>query len=74
MQGTHGRWVHLATVQDGIREYICFFDIHDQKMYIEEITNGSLEFISDDSVVRELADFLLGKNVTNLTYGLPIPD
>jgi hypothetical protein len=52
-------WIHLATVHRGIREYMCFRDNVTGKTYIEEITGGSLEFIEDDSLVKELYNYLV---------------
>lgn len=69
LQGTNNRFVHVATVSDNFREFISFFDRLDRKLYIEEMTGGSLIFIEDDSLAKEISDFLFDKNVTNLAYG-----
>lgn len=74
LPGTNGRFIHLATINDGLREYMCFFDSQEQKCYIEETTHGKLEFIEDDNVAKDLSDFLFDKKVTDMKYGLPTPD
>jgi hypothetical protein len=74
MKGTNGRFVHLATMQDGIREYVCMYDLKESKCYIEEISGGQLKFIDDDNVAADLADFLFNKHITDLKYGLPVAD
>lgn len=74
MKGTNGRFIHLATIQDGMHEYICMYDLTQSKCYIEEISGGTLKFIDDDIVAKELADFLFNHNITNPKYGLPVAD
>jgi hypothetical protein len=74
MPGTNGRFVHIATVQDSTHEYICFWDKAVRKLYIEEITGGTLTYIDDDNLVKEISTFLFEKNITNLKYGAFEPD
>lgn len=61
LPGTNNKALHLATILDGLREYMCFF--LDGKVYIEQITGGSLEFIEDDSLAEELTNFLCENKV-----------
>jgi len=70
LPGTSGRWIHIATVHHGLREYMCFADRSNNKMYIEEITGGSLEFIDDDSLAQGLADFVTDRCVLDVTKPL----
>lgn len=65
LKGTNGRFFHLASIQHGVREYMCFVDKHTTKIYIEEITGGHLEFIKDESLANELAAFCTAKGVLN---------
>ena len=74
MPGTQGRFVHLATVQDGMHEYVMFVDSSTSQAYIEEITGGTLKFIESDDIVKEVADFLFEKKVSDIASGLPVPD
>ncbi len=74
LPNTNGRFVHLATVQNSIKEYICFFDLQDRRCYIEDITTGNLEFIQDDELAKELSEFLFDNHITDIKYGLPVPD
>ena len=59
--------MHLATVHDNFREFMCFIDKQTQKVYIEEISGGSLQFIEDDQLAHELAAFLTMHKVLDVT-------
>lgn len=48
--------LHIATIEDGTREYLCFYFLG--QIYIEEITGGHLEWIEDDQKHEELHQFL----------------
>ncbi len=74
LPGTNGRFTHLATVQDGLHEFLCMYDLLEHKCYIEEVIGGQLCFIEDDNVAKDIADFLCEKNITNIKYGLPVSD
>jgi len=58
LQGTNQRFMHLATLHHGLREYMCFTDKETNKVYIDEITGGSLAFIQDDKLAQALTDYL----------------
>ena len=57
------RFLHLASIEDGPREFMCFADKETQKVYIEEVSGGTLCFITDDGLAQELNDFLVFKGV-----------
>ena len=63
LQGTNNRFVHMATIHYGVREFIFLMDILTSKTYIEEITGGSLIQIEDDELWQGLANFLEDKGV-----------
>lgn len=67
LNGTGERFLHLATVHEQLREYMCFMDLFTQKVYIEEITGGSLQFIEDESLAEELHAFLVDKGVLGVS-------
>jgi len=67
LKGTQNRFIHLATVHHGVREFMCFADKCTNKTYIEEITGGSLVFIEDDSLAQGIADFLTRKGVLEIS-------
>jgi hypothetical protein len=69
LKGTSNRFIHIATIANGVREFVAFFDSIGKQLFIEEISGGSLEFISDDSLAKELSDFLFYKEITNLRHG-----
>lgn len=56
-------FLHLATIHYGVREYMCVVDQRTNKVYIEEISVGTLEFIEDDSLAQGIRDFLDDKGV-----------
>ena len=57
LPGTQNRFIHLATIAKGAREFIYLIDRETYKRYIEEITGGHLELIKDDNLAKELEDF-----------------
>jgi len=61
LYGTGTAYLHLATVQDSLREYICFYRIENHKLYIEEITTGQLEIIKNEERWLEIYLFLVEK-------------
>jgi hypothetical protein len=73
LAGTNNRFLHLATIQDGVREYMCFSDTETKKVYIEAITGGQLEFIEDDALAVALTDFLTDRGILGMTNPL-LPD
>lgn len=66
VQGASKRWLHLATVHDGVREFMCFADRVSNQIYIEEITGGHLSRIEDDSLAEALADYLRDKGILDV--------
>jgi hypothetical protein len=66
LPGTEGRYIHLGTIQNGLREYLCFLDRQSQKCYIEDFTGGSLNFIEDDTLAFELTKFCEDRGLTDL--------
>jgi len=73
LPNTHKEYIHLATIQHQLREYICFAHVSTQKVYIEEITGGSLEWIADDGLAQALHDFLQDRAVLDMKRPL-VPD
>ena len=63
LQGTNKRFIHLATVHSNLREFMCFIDLEEERMYVEEMTGGSLSFIDDENLASDLQDFLTEKGV-----------
>jgi len=49
---------HLATVHEGVREYIYYVTLWDRQFYLEEITGGSLQKIEEDERWEALAHFI----------------
>lgn len=71
-----GPWIHLATVMTPpkniggkgypAREFICFKHKVNHKTYIEEVdltSPGYIKRISDESLWKELAEFLTNKSI-----------
>ena len=59
LPGTHA--LHLATIVDSVREYMCFY--LDGHIYIEEITGGHLSFIEDDALAEAIHHFISSRGV-----------
>jgi hypothetical protein len=66
LPGTDERFLHMATIHHGVREFLCFQDVVTSTTYIEEITGGTLSFIEDDSLAQGLSDFLTLKGVLSM--------
>jgi hypothetical protein len=76
------RFLHLATVQHAAgtatnlvaitRTFLCFADtLGGSKIYIEELNAaGQLEFIEDDRLVADIAQFLQEAGVLDITRPL----
>jgi hypothetical protein len=63
LEGTGGRWLHLATIHHSLREFMHFYDMWTGQGYIEELTGGDLTFIEDDALYTELEEFLAKEGV-----------
>lgn len=63
LEGTNKQFLHIATVLEGVREYMCFANVNTNEVYIEEVTGGHLEFIEDDALATALHDFLVDRKV-----------
>lgn len=66
MKGSNGRFYHLGTIHQGLREYICMVDTFTQQCYIEEVTGGHLSFIEDDNLAFDLAKFCEQQKITDM--------
>jgi hypothetical protein len=73
LKGTNREWLHIATVQDSLKEYICFTNVKTKQVFIESITGGHLEYIPDDALAQELNDFLVFNGVLDMSKPL-LPD
>lgn len=70
LAGTNKRFLHLATVHNGVREYMCFADRSTRRIYIEEITGGNLQFVDDDMLVHDISNFLKEKKILDISKPL----
>lgn len=74
-----GPWLHLATVTtpsksfgntfSSFKEYICFKDMKNNKVYIEELDfshPGLLKRIEDDSLFNDITEFLTQKGILSI--------
>ncbi len=66
-------YLHLATITENLREWVCFADTRTNQVFIEELTFGQLDRIEDDSLAQALSDFLTYKGVLLMDKPL-IPD
>lgn len=63
------KWVHLATIVRGLKEYCCFKDSKTNKIYIEEVDDSLPHYfkqINDDLEFKELSSFLIERGVLSL--------
>lgn len=68
--------LHLASIEYGLREFVCMVDRNTTKTYIEEVSLQSadnkgdvwcnLQFIEDDNLAYDLAMFCQEKGVTDM--------
>lgn len=66
LPSTGNRAKHLATIDYGLRTFICFV-LDNSRCYIEEVSGGHLERIEDDELARELEQFLKERNLLKIT-------
>lgn len=74
LAGTSNRFLHVATIARGLKEYIHFIDRVTGQSYIEEITGGHLEKIRDDNEWNEVAEFLAECGFLDFSKGPMLPD
>ena len=68
--------IHLASIQDSLREFILMIDTKTSKAYIEEVVLESkdfskdiwanLKFIEDDNLAHDLASFCEDKKLIDM--------
>ena len=69
-------YLHLATVNSGLRDYLCFQCV-DQKsdrygeVWIEEMTGGHLTVIEDDNLFKALYAFLAEEGIVVVNVETP---
>ena len=63
LQGTKGRFIHMATVRGGLREFVLLQDQALGDIYLNEVTAGGVEMIEDDSLFKAVYAFLLEHDV-----------
>jgi hypothetical protein len=67
LPNTNKRFVHLATVVDGLREYMMFRDETEARVYLEEFTGGQLNMIEDDDTWHNIMQYLVQAGVADVT-------
>ena len=73
VQNAPRTYLHLATIFEGVKEYVCFADVKKQIVYIEEATGGHFERIEDDSLAEGIHNFLVDRKVLDMSKPL-LPD
>ena len=63
VNGAERRFLHMATVGSGLREYILLMDTVTKKVYLNDITGGRLEEIESDDEFKEIYAFLYDKGI-----------
>lgn len=66
LKGTKNKFLHLATIHRGAREFVCFMGIPTRQVYIEEITGGHLKRIEDTGLATELEVFCQSTGIINV--------
>ena len=64
LQGTKGRFLHMATVRGGLREFVLLQDQALGDIYLNEVTAGGVEMIEDDELVEAVYAFLNEQGIT----------
>lgn len=68
LPGTNNKFTHLATITDGLREFIYIKEEATLTTYIEEITGGRLNIINDDELWKEIAALLGETGLTQVGF------
>lgn len=66
LPNTKERFIHLATITDGIREFIFFKDKIAMTTYIEEITGGNLSQVKEEELWTELTELIKLNNLDKI--------
>ncbi len=68
------RFLHICSVQRGMREFVCFIDQRTNQCYIEEITGGHLDVIKEDSLHSDLSKFIDQKRLLHIRSDIPMEE
>lgn len=70
------RWLHIASIQIGLREFVYFLDHVEERLYIEEITTGKLQQIpaKEENLFKELAALVEDKEYNWVFKGQALND
>ena len=60
------RWEHRATIGFNGKTYMAFIDNLMGVAYIEEVTNGDMKVIKDESVMKEISEYVKAMNLVDL--------
>lgn len=63
LPGSNKDFLHLATLNSGLREFMVFSDQRTNQLYIEETSWGNLQKIEDEELWNDLAAFIQEKNL-----------
>lgn len=66
------RFLHIATLQDGLRRYEVIIDLLTSKMHLNETTTGSYEVIEDDDTFWQIVKLLTEKKITTVEADQPL--
>ena len=63
VKGAERRFLHMATVVSGLREYVLLMDTVTKMVYLNDITGGRLAEIENDDEFKEVYAFLYDKGI-----------
>jgi hypothetical protein len=72
--GAKKRFVHLATVEDGLRIYMAVWDTVTGKLHLNDYTTGQFEEIEDDNLWKELERLLFERKITTIEQEQPLEE
>ena len=64
------RFLHLATIHEGVREFVCLADTITTQLYINEVIGSQFETIEDESLFESLRNLLFEADILNMSKPL----
>jgi hypothetical protein len=74
LEGTQQRFIHVASIGLGLREFMLMLDTHTQKAYCEEITSGRLIQIEEDNLLEDIIEFVREHKLLQVKAGAPLKE
>lgn len=74
VHGQETRFLHIASMQEGVKEYVLLLDRKTKKMHLNRITVHGVEEIVDDKEFEDVSSFVEQRKLNVILTGTPKED